>query len=61
MESSDATKWRSLKKELSKVLRQSNPDKEHLLMLETEIARLESKIPTNTSGGGNYTNSLIKK
>lgn len=55
MESSDATKWRSLKKELSKVLKQPRPDREQLLMLETEIAKIESRAGWKTE------NNLTKK
>lgn len=48
MQSPDQKKYYSLKKELAKVLKQPVRDREHVLMLETEIAKLEVKLNLNT-------------
>ena len=44
MESSDLTKLNSLKKALSKELKQPTRDRERLLMLESEIIKLNFKL-----------------
>lgn len=44
MQSRDSSKYYSLKKELAKELKQPRPDRERLLMLETEIEKLNKLI-----------------
>lgn len=47
--SPNATKYYALKKELSKELKKDKRDREKLLYLETEIARLEPEVKPQTN------------
>ena len=62
-ESNSDTKYRSLTKALKKEMSKPNPDKEVLLMLNSELKKIDSSVPWDSSGGGSYQNSLnlVKK